>query len=263
MSKLTDSFLKSLAAQLDNENTIGVVLTGSYARGEGGLYSDVDIRCYVREIPVDQAEIYSLLYRDGYFVSVYLTALEEEYASIRKPQKAIWAVPGLRQMRILLDKDGSVAALKESAEKFTWDSIQAAAEAYASWNLAGFAEEIHKILAGLAQQDESKTLNATRGLTHGLACTLLVQGGILIQSENAYIDLAQDTAGRSSEWTHQYRLAEGLDPCSLEQPAYIGYGTAGLRLYCETARLLQHILLPEDAAVVNRTTEIIAEAGHA
>jgi hypothetical protein len=31
-------------------------------------------------------------------------------------------------------------------------------------------------------------------------------------------------------------------------------------LYRETARLLQHILLPEDAAVVNRTVELIAEA---
>jgi Nucleotidyltransferase domain len=262
MSTLTDSFLQSLVAQLDNENTVGVALLGSYARGEGGSYSDVDFRCYVRQMPVDPAEIFSVQYLDGFLVSVYLTTLKEEYASIRKPQKAVWAVPGLRQIRILLDKDGSIAALKEFAVKFTWDSMQTAADAYASWNLAGYAEEIHKILAGLAQMDESRTLYATWGLTQGLASTLLVQGGILIKSENAYIDLAQNTAGRTSEWTRLFRLAVGLDPLPVDQPATIGFGISGLRLYCETAKLLQHILLPEDAAVINRTAEIIAEAGY-
>ena len=97
MSTLTDSFLQSLVAQLDNENTIGVTLAGSFARGEGGPYSDVDIRCYVRQMPVNDAEIYPLQYMDGYLVSIYLTTLDEEYASLRDPQKAIWAVPGLRQ----------------------------------------------------------------------------------------------------------------------------------------------------------------------
>jgi UTP:GlnB (protein PII) uridylyltransferase len=42
MSTLTDSFLQSLVAELDDENTVGVTMTGSYARGEGGPYSDVN-----------------------------------------------------------------------------------------------------------------------------------------------------------------------------------------------------------------------------
>jgi predicted nucleotidyltransferase len=262
MSTLTDSFLQSMVAKLDNENTIGVVLLGSYARGEGGPFSDVDIRSYVRQPPVNPAEMFSMQYLDGYLVSFYLTTLEDEYASLRTPQKAIWAVPGLRQMRILLDKDGSVAALKESAEEFTWESVQAAANAYASWNLAGFAEEVHKILGGLAKRDESMISNATWGLSHGLATTILVQCGVLIQTENAYIDLAQDTAGRESDWTRQFRVAVGLDPLPAGEPAYAGRGIASLRLYRETARLLQNILQPNDATVVNRAMKIIAEAGY-
>src|SRR5512137_2346273 len=124
MSTLTEAFLRSLVSQLDNENTIGVVLAGSFARGEGGPFSDVDIRCYVRQVPVSETEVYTMRYQDGYLVSIYLTTLENEYAGLRSPQKTIWVVPGLRQSRILLDKDGSIAALKESAEKFTWESIQ-------------------------------------------------------------------------------------------------------------------------------------------
>ena len=262
MSTLNDSFLQTLVVQLDNENTIGVTMAGSFARGEGGPYSDVDIHHYVRQMPANAVETYFLRYMDGYLVSITLIALEQEHASLRDPKKAVWVIPGLRQERILLDKDGSIAALKESAAKITWEELQTAAVAYASWNLAGCAEEVHKILAGLAQGDESKSLYATWGLTRGLANSLLVQRGTLIPTENAYIDLAQEAAGRKSEWTRQFRLAVGLDPLPMKELAFVGRGTAGLSLYCETARLLQDILLLEDAPVVNRTVEIIIEAGY-
>jgi hypothetical protein len=140
--------------------------------------------------------------------------------------------------------------------------LQTAADAYASWNLCGFTEEVYKILGGLEQQDESKTLNASHGLTHGLAITLLVQRGVLTQTENVYIDLAQATAGQESDWTHQFRLAVGLDPLPPEQLPFLAYGAAGLRLYRETVRLLAPILLPDDAAVINRVVDMIAKAGY-
>ena len=214
MSNLSDSFLQFLVTQLDNENTIGVTITGSYTRGEGGQYSDVDIHCYVRQMPSNEGEASYLRFIKGHLVSVSLTTLEGVYDSLRNPKKFIWVIPGLRQSRILLDKDGSIAALKEFAAKVPWEVLQASADAYASWNLSGCTEEVYKILAGLAQQDESRTLYAVWGLTHELANTLLIQRGILIQTENAYIDLVQETAGRTSEWTRYFRLAVGLDAAS-------------------------------------------------
>jgi hypothetical protein len=262
MNTLPDSFLQKLVTQLDNENTIGVTMPGSFARGEGSPYSDVDLWQYVRKIPADETEQFRLRIIEGYIVSVKLTTLEKKYAGLRNPGQAIWIIPGLRQAWILLDKDGSIAALKETAVKATWEPLQGAAEAYASRNLSGCAEEVHKILGGLAQRDESKTLYAIWGLTRELANTLLVQRGILIQTENAYIDLAQDTAGRTSGWTRQFRLAIGLDPLPPGEPTFVGYGVAGLRLYRESAILLQHILQPEDSAVVNRTLEMITAAGY-
>jgi hypothetical protein len=262
MSSLTTSFLKTLIALMDNEITIGLTMEGSYARRTGGPLSDVDIRCFLPKIPAKGSESSYLRYLDGHLVSIALTTLDDEYSSLRNPEKAIWAIPGLRQQRILLDKDGSIAVLKEFAAKTTWEPLQAAANAYASWNLSGCAEEILKILSGLAKQDESKTLYAIWGLTRGLANSLLIQRGILVPTENVYIDLVQTTAGRSSTWTRQFRLAIGLDPLAREGPAYIGYAAASLRLYFETAALLQGILLPEDATVVNKALEMIAKAGY-
>ena len=262
MDTLSDLFLQSLVTQLDNDNTLGVTMAGSYARGEGQPFSDVDIHHYVKQMPVDAAESFFLRYADGYLVSISLMTLDEQRASLRDPKRAVWAIPGLSQERVLLDKDGSITALKKIAAETTWKLLQAAADAYASWNLSGCAEEVHKILAGLAERNESKTLYATWGLTRGLADCLLVQRGTLIPTENAYIDLAQETAGRKSDWTHQFRRAAGLDPFTPGKTAFIGFGTAGLRLYCETARLLQDILLPAHADVINRTMEIIMEAGY-
>jgi hypothetical protein len=262
MDVLPDSFLQALAAWLDDENTLGIAIMGSFARNEGGPYSDVDLTHYVRQKPVGEAEPCHLKFVNGFLVSFKKTTLEAEYASLRNPEQAIWTIPALRQLCILLDKDGSVAALKETAAKATWEPLQAAADAYASRELSGYAEEIHKILGGLAQRDESKTLYAVWGLTRGLSNALLTQRGVLISTENAYIDFAQNAAGRTSGWTRQFRLAIGLDPLLPGEPAFVGYGVAGLHLYRETVAIFRHILSPEDADVVNQTLEIIVGAGY-
>jgi hypothetical protein len=92
--------------------------------------------------------------------------------------------------------------------------------------------------------------------------TLLVQRGILVPTENAYFDLAQSTAGKDSDWTRQLRLAAALDPLPAGEPVYVGRGVAALHLYRLTAEYLADILRPEDASVVHRSLETIAEAGY-
>ena len=172
-------------------------------------------------------------------------------------------VPGLRQARILLDKDGSVARLIESARDFRWSDIQPAADAMVSWQLCGLAEEVYKILGALETHNESKTLYAVRSLLFDLVETLLVRHGVLVPTENAYFDLAQETAGRDSEWTRQLRLAAALEPLPPGSPVYVSRGVAGMNLYRLTAGLMRDILRPEEAAVIRRTLARMAEAGYA
>jgi hypothetical protein len=95
-----------------------------------------------------------------------------------------------------------------------------------------------------------------------LADAVLVQSGAFVPSENAYIDRVREAAGRISEWTRLFRIAIGLDLHPSTNPAFVGYGIACLGLYGKTVAILQHILSPEDATVVNRTLEIITEAGY-
>jgi hypothetical protein len=39
MKTIPDSFFQKLVTQLDDDNTVGIALTGSFARGEGDFYS--------------------------------------------------------------------------------------------------------------------------------------------------------------------------------------------------------------------------------
>ena len=262
MHTLPAGFLGKLVARLDNENTLGIALAGSFAREEGGCYSDVDLWHYHRQEPSSGFEKARLEIVDGHLVSVKTSLIEKDYAAIRNPEKAIWAIPGIRQAQILLDKDGALETLKKAAQEIKWVSLQADANSYASHTLAGLAEEIYKILDGLAKENESKSLYAIWSLTQDLATALLVQRGVFIPTENAYIDCAQATAGRTSDWTRQFRLAIGLDLLHSDKPAFIGIGIAGLQLYRESVNLLREVLQPDNARIVELALETMKEAGY-
>ncbi len=256
------SLLEKLIARLEDKDTVGIALTGSFARQEGGDYSDVDLWHYRRPATSGEMELSRLELIDNTLVSIKVTQVEKDYAALLAPEKAIWAVPGIRQARILLDKDSLLAGLWEAARNFCWDSLQAAADAYASRSLAGTAEEVYKLLDGLARHSEAKTLYAMWSLSQAMPEALLVQQGVLIPTENVFIDLAQAAAGRNSGWTHQIRLALGLELLPDDRPAFISLGIAGLRLYRETAALLKKILSPADARLVAHALQVIQEAGY-
>ena len=260
MTSISDSFLHSLVAGLDDENTIGVTMGGSFARGEGGRFSDVDLRRYIRKGPADNAD--SMRFVNDILVSVYSLPLEDEAENLHKPHRAIWTIPGLRQARILLDKDGSIAALIAAAMKVDWRDLQPAANDYISHELCGRTEEIHKVLDGLERESESKTIFATWGLSESLAKILLVRHGVLVPTENVFIDLAQATAGRDSNWSRQFRLVIGLDTPPVGELPYHCIGIASLRLYRETVSLMRPVLHPDEAIVIDRTLDVMKEAGY-
>ena len=146
-----------------------------------------------------------------HLVSLSTTTVDAKRAELSRPETAIWAVPGLRQARILLDRDGALAALLREAQAFRWEPLQPAADAYASYNVMGLAEEVHKVLGALEGADESAALNATWGLVAGLARAVIVQRGVLIRTENAYFLQAQEAAGLESAWSRAFRVAAGFE----------------------------------------------------
>ena len=256
---LSDPFLQSALEQIDSPDVIGVGIVGSYARGQESKYSDVDFDIFASSLPDDPYDRYTLRYWDHKLISLKYTLLDEERAALTNPHRAIWAVPGLRGMKVLLDKNGSMAALQKAAWEFDWSPLQSAANEYAAEQMMGNAEEVHKILSGLARKHESTVLYASWGLVKNMLETVAVQRGILIVSENRYFDLIQASVGRDSEWTRSFRTAWGLDS---NKSGYQPRGVAALTLYRHSVAMFDELIPDKHRDVVNRTLQLIKEAGY-
>lgn len=259
MNLLQDSFLPSLIAQLDSPGDVGVAITGSYARGEDQEHSDVDLDIFVSELP---AETYTLRLFNGKLVSLKYLLLKDEYESLTKPERAVWAVPGLRQMQILQDDKGEIAQLKQAALDFKWTDLQNAADEYAAEKLMGCAEEAHKIISGLAKDHESKVLYASWGMFKELSFAVLVQAGLMIDSENRAFDIIQNHLGHDHPWTRVFRLSFGMDHGDPNIPAYQTRGKAALELYVQTAILFREIIPDHHREVIDHTLQLIKENIH-
>ena len=256
---LTDSLIQSVIARIDSPDVIGVGIVGSYARGQEGKYSDVDFDVFVSKLPENPYDRYTLRYWDDKLISLKHTLLDDERSALTDPRRAIWAVPGLCGMRILLDKDGSMSALQNAALQFDWSPLQPAADDYAAEQVMGNAEEAHKILSGLTREHESTVLYASWGLVKNMLEAVAVQRGLMIVSENRYFDLIQDSVGRDSEWTRAFRTAWGLEAGASRYPSR---GAASLTLYCLTADMFDELIPEKYREVVNRTLQLIQEAGY-
>jgi len=256
---LSDRFIDSALRQIDSPELQAVGIVGSYARGQEARYSDVDLDIYVRQLPENLFDRYTLRYWEGKLVSLKYTLLEEERAALTNPCRAVWAVPGLRGMKIVLDKDGSLSALQQAAQEFDWSNLQPAADEFAAEEILGNAEEVHKILNGLAREHESTVLYATWGLVKNMLEAVAVQRGLMIVSENRYFDLIQDSVGRDSPWTHAFRTAWGLDPGGSQ---YQRRGVGALRLYSLSAGMFDALIPQKHRDVVERTLNLIKEAGY-
>jgi hypothetical protein len=256
---LSDPFIKSVLEKIDSPDVIGVGIAGSYARGQESKYSDVDFDIYARKLPESDYDRYTLRHWDGKLVSLKYVLLDDELAALKNPRRAIWAVPGLSSMKIVLDKDGALHELQKKAQKFDFSLLQPQADEFAAEEIAGCAEEVHKILNGLTRSHESTVLYATWGLVANIFEAVAVQRGILIVSENRYFDLIQESVGRDTKWVSTFRAAWGLDSTSSQ---YQSRGAAALTLYRLTTAMFEGLLPEKHHEVVKNTLRLIKEAGY-
>ena len=258
---LPDVPIGDLVAEFADADTIGMLLAGSYARGDAMPYSDIDLIRFTSVLPEADADRYTLVYREDHLVSLSTTTVDAKRTELGRAETAIWAVPGLRQARILLDRDSVLAALLQEAQDFRWEPLQSEANAYASYTVMGLVEEVHKVLGALERTDESAALNATWGLVAGLGRAVIVQRGVLIRTENAYFQQVQEAAGLDSAWAHAFRVAAGCEAAPTSPSPVLARASAALRLYHETVALLASALQPQHLAVIRGALARIRACG--
>lgn len=257
-----------LIRRFDHRQAQALVLVGSFARGTANAFSDVDLlRLTTRAAPSLPGRGSHLVH--GRLVTVKDAAPAEVETWFVRPELAVTNVPGLREGRALQDRGGVFAPLQARARAFVWDdAMQQRADAFASEELVGWIEEVHKglvVLVGPRRGETGRLLDAEFGLSWGLNRLISVQRGVPLVplasgerwSDDWFVQVEQ-AVGLGSQWARWRRQAFGLPPdLPLPVPQRV---RAGLWLYVATAELLAGVLTPAAEPMVAETVRLIHEA---
>ena len=258
------------------EHTVAFALLGSYARGDAGPHSDLDI---VRLVDDDKHEADARSFLIGIgdggtwrkedaralqetpkLLVVHSTVTPSQVESwFSEPGQAINIIVGLRDGRALWDPNGIFAAIQLRAEEFVWTpALQDKADQLAGKELVGWIEEAHKGLEGLRRNDIGRMLNARFGLSWGLAWVMRLHRGVFVTSDNTFFSDLICAVGPETRWAGLLHRAFGIavrgedDSFSIREEV-----TSGLLLYCETFSLLKDAMPRDDVALIEATVSRI------
>lgn len=252
---MSESFaFRDLVQDIDirryGEPTVGVLLTGSFARGNATPQSDVDLIVSSADIHVDDQRIFR--YR-GRLVVLKIQSRKTLAAVLVDPRSACRYLTGLIRAVPLVDQDGFLQDLLDNAKNFEWtaEMINSAHREAAS-ELIGWLEEVHKGVTGFEYEDSGRMLQAAHGCSWGMLRVAQLHLRVLEGSDNTVVDDVTSAVGSTSKWSELLRAAIGLTDARL--PVRV---LAGLELFCATVELSRPTLLPDELRMIEPSLEVI------
>lgn len=235
---------KAVARDLVQHGASAVALLGSHARGDAGTQSDIDLYAF------GDGPEYRLLRREPFLISVSWRTVEGELELMHSPREAGGIVPGWRDAVALHDPDEQISSLKQFARDWTWDVIDDdTLDRWVADDLAGYAEEVHKLVNALRTGDKLAVGAMTAVLAIRLAFPMAVHHRILYRSENQLWRLVCEVLGE--QWTTAQWSAFGLDGDSTENSA-----RSALRLFELACDEVRPLFNDEERAVIEHATAL-------
>lgn len=115
-----------------------MALMGSFARGEAGRFSDVDVVRFGGDAAASPSPLAGSHLLAGRLVVVSDVTPEQVARWFTEPDEAVNTIAGVRSARVLWDPDGVLAAIQTRAQAFVWDEgMQAKANRWASEQMVG------------------------------------------------------------------------------------------------------------------------------
>lgn len=228
-----------LVKKLDPGGTAAVLLAGSWARGDAHTASDIDLwvirgRGRERETHFE---------RDGRLVAVKYGTNASARQAMRDPARFPGAVSGWRVARVVQDPTGAATRLKREAAEFRWSRVRRARDRYVADQLAGWAEEVVKLLRAM-ETGERATASVQRNLlANRMAYLRALELEVRPDTDNG---LWERTARRAGAAFHDaQRAALGTDGAGWRESC-----EGALRLYAITARASLPLLRGENRRIV-------------
>ena len=233
---------RQVAAELDPGRTSAVVLVGSWARGDAHVASDVDLWV----VGARARRPHRNLERGGRLVTVRYTTEAHDLRELRNSARMDGAVSGWRRAQVLWDPNGAAARLRRAARRIRWRDLRGARDRYVAHQLAGWAEEVRKLLRAM-ETGERETASVQRNLlaTH-LPVLRAAQLEVRGDSENGLWERTARRAGPA--FRAAMRSALGTDGGD-----WRGSCEGALRLYALTAGASLPTLAGEPRRIVLAT----------
>jgi predicted nucleotidyltransferase len=239
---LPEGFLEELLSELDGEDVVGIGLGGSFARGTATALSDVDLALVVREEAQVRPKRY--FYHRGLLVSVAVKSIESVRADMKNPLRATRVVPGISEVKVLVNREGALADLMEELDHFTWESLDEKANRWVSYEMMALSEPVQKVANELVKGNAPGLAYAVNKLLGFLTTVITVHKGIMVKSDSSYYQQAYEAVGEGSEWTKCHRCAAGLTEVGLTERA-----KACLLLYQLTLNIVKPVMSEEQLQV--------------
>jgi predicted nucleotidyltransferase len=258
--------MSSMMEQFDGPEVKALVLMGSFARGDAGLFSDVDLVRFINENDKDKNKDKNktkshLIENRLVVVSDVCSSMVEEW--FNSPEVATNVISGLRSAKVLIDRANTFASIQARAHSFIWDkTMQQKANDWASIEMVGYIEEVHKGLEGLRHNDIGRLLNAQFGCSWGLSRVIQVQHGILLTGDNTFYKEVAEAVGQDSEWVKLRNTVFGIARVETEIISLQDQVKAGLCLYEVTADLISEAIRKEDKPLIEQTVQLIRQVIH-
>ncbi|MBN9392472.1 MAG: nucleotidyltransferase domain-containing protein [Chloroflexi bacterium] len=250
---------EELAEAFQGPEVLAIALLGSHATGQAGPFSDIDLVRFV-ESDADEPDGMGSHLINGRLVVVSDVSKSQLEKSFTQPEVAVKTIAGLRTGRALFDPTSLFQKVQARAQAFTWDTaMQKAANLWSSRAMVGWIEEVHKGLEGLRRNDIGRMLNARHGFSWGLSQVIQTQRGVLVSGDNAFFDEIAGAIGSESRWVQLRRTAFGIEDADGLAPTLRQQVEAGLRLYIETANLLDGVMEELDRVLVRETVGLIEQ----
>lgn len=225
------------------EDTVGLLLTGSFAKGNATPHSDVDLIVSAADIQDGGQRIFR---HCGRLVNLKIQSRETLASVLVDPQSACRYLIALAYSVPLIDRDGFLQDLLGKARNFEWTpELIYSAHRDAAAELIAWLEEVHKGIAGLESGDSGRLLQAVHGCSWGMLRVVQLHLRVLEGGDNTVVDDVMAAVGSAAEWSTLLRTAIGLTGASLSDRV-----EAGLELFCATSELVRSSFLPDEMRMI-------------